>query len=341
MNKLSKRAAFTLVELLVVIAIIGILIGMLLPAVQQVREAARRISCSNNIRQVALATLSFESANGRFPSGILGPALQAPLNDLPGEAPQLMGVFPQILPFMEQDSVAQLIEPSLSPDQFGDDGNGNGSWRNFDPTGTSQFNTRLASQSKIPSLECPSDGTNQSMVVAVSFFNDAINSDFLDDDVFGLGFGVTNYSPVGGVAGDPTGTSLNGQDAINTQWIGFNGILGNRSKTEFGEILDGSTNTFLFGEVAGQPVALPSESAVAHAWIAAINVPMINWNYDRTGLSVRALGGRDLQVYSSYHTGVVNFARGDGSVVSVSETTDLTTMYNLSAMQDGNIVSLN
>ena len=71
-----------------------------------------------------------------------------------------------------------------------------------------------------------------------------------------------------------------------------------------------------------------------------INIPMIDWNYDRTGLSVRALGGRDLHVYNSYHPGVVNFARGDGSVDSISKDTDTTTMYNLSAMSDGQTVSL-
>ena len=72
MRRHKKRTGFTLVELLVVIAIIGILIGMLLPAVQAVREAARRIQCANNIRQIALACHNYESANMDFPSGRLG-----------------------------------------------------------------------------------------------------------------------------------------------------------------------------------------------------------------------------------------------------------------------------
>jgi len=104
MKQKSKRG-FTLVELLVVIAIIGILIGMLLPAVQQVREAARRTECMNNLRQIGLATISFHDAHEAFP-----PARTASSNQvLPlfvKNGPDSW--FVRILPFIEQNNLYAL-----------------------------------------------------------------------------------------------------------------------------------------------------------------------------------------------------------------------------------------
>jgi prepilin-type N-terminal cleavage/methylation domain-containing protein/prepilin-type processing-associated H-X9-DG protein len=106
----NDRRAFTLVELLVVIAIIGTLIGLLLPAVQSAREAARRFQCANNLKQMGLACMMYADASGSYPSG----ALQSQ------KLEEIQKLFwsGQILPFLEQGNLASTLDPDQPWDQF-------------------------------------------------------------------------------------------------------------------------------------------------------------------------------------------------------------------------------
>jgi prepilin-type N-terminal cleavage/methylation domain-containing protein/prepilin-type processing-associated H-X9-DG protein len=293
-----SRAAFTLIELLVVIAIIAVLIGLLLPAVQKVREAAARSSCANNLKQIGLAAHHYQSVHGRLPPGNLGPYPLRPFQQ--GDpayvswyksAPHV-GVLAHLLPHLEYDNVYRQL---------------NVNWDVENPGGTGWWNDAsnwTMALSRLKVFQCPSDnlygGQSIGAVVRIYYPPDAplnVTIGYYAPPV-GDQLGLTNYLGVGGAYVDTP-------DPYWGQWVG---IFTNRSRTSLANIPDGASNTLMFGESICQNVDGVRQYNVA-------------WMTGPYGLTVGGLmGPRDSigAFFSSRHPGVVQFCFADGSVRGVN-----------------------
>jgi len=174
-----RRKAFTLIELLVVIAIIGVLIGLLLPAVQKVREAANRMSCSNNLKQLGLALHNYHSTNNILPAGYVGPPDSTAavdgsggLGGQPGNG-SAFGLLVQLLPYIEQDNIYKQISGNYvdmaGAGRMDDPANLNKNmnywFNNPYPSGLSDpgasANLYRAAKAKIKTFLCPSGPTQE------------------------------------------------------------------------------------------------------------------------------------------------------------------------------------
>ncbi len=307
--------AFTLVELLVVITIIGILIALLLPAVQAAREAARRIQCTNHLKQIGLAALNFENQNGRFPPGYLGPIPQGPI---PPFDAQFIGCLTFILPFMELGNISEPMDADMA-----------------DHDGVSLFDLARVSdkwwgreaawkmgQTKIGSFVCPSDTPYERplpLALIHYYIHPALNAPTIHgihlSDGEGDSLGRTNYL---GVAGQHGYTGEPSYDLLR-------GVFHNRSQTGFRDITDGSSNTLLFGEAIGNEM----DNINGYLWVGtgALNT------YDGLTSSPPVWGQ-----FASRHPGIVHFCLADGSVRQLSTEIDRDTFNYLGAIADGQVV---
>ncbi|MBN2290947.1 MAG: DUF1559 domain-containing protein [Pirellulales bacterium] len=291
-----NKSGFTLVELLVVIAIIGILIALLLPAVQAAREAARRIQCSSNFKQVGLAIHNYADAQSSFPTGSNYTRYNACgyVGDHFGFA---WGTY--ILPYLEHGSIFDTIDPL---GQFYVQGN------------------REAGMYVIPEYVCPSDPNGGAWVEQASAFGQG-GSDVKD-------FRATNMA---GVA-DSVDWSCDGSMPAGNR----NGMLYNYSSVKFADVSDGTSQTMLVGEITGARGSHPTQGPAyfQHIWVHfdiqdtadGINGPgtIPGGRNDSTDPIDGDGGNRHVELtneigFSSYHPGGCHFLRADGSVYFFSE----------------------
>ena len=305
------RSAFTLVELLVVVAIIGILIGLLLPAVQSVREAARRASCMNNMRQIGIAVLNFESANMKLPPGRVGCddiGEQMSVSQCP---PGLTSVekngasgFVSILPQLEQNNLSNQLDIQ----------NG-GLWnRDVDDLKWWQeySGKRDGIQEFLPVYWCPSEsGETESEV----------------------------YQPVIAAASSYafSSGSMGPDHPVHATKYKNDGAFIYRTQIGLSSIRDGLSNTFFAGEVVR-----PDTHESSNVWSYAI----ANGDCLRTTTNpLNTLPGDGIVVelrngaFGSNHPGGANFVYGDGHVSFLDESIDIQTYRLLSIIADGRDVS--
>jgi prepilin-type N-terminal cleavage/methylation domain-containing protein/prepilin-type processing-associated H-X9-DG protein len=295
----EPRVGFTLIELLVVIAIIAVLLGLLLPAVQRVREAANRISCANNLKQLGLACHNYDTTYGRLPPGYLGPIPNEQEYGAAVDQIQHVGLLVYLLPYVEQENLYRQLQINFDPGTLGP------AWY------TNPTNWQLA-QTRIKLFECPSDNiaTDSSVFGTVEAFHcynysapivpntdDNTNTDGVSLDPSNPTIlGRSNYAGCAGLAGKGT----------SQYWSKYEGIFTNRSQSALARIPDGTSNTLLLGEFDGgrqngQRMYLPT-------WMRCGVVP--TWEgLPRDGQDPVSPPGFD-----SKHPGVVQFCFADGSV---------------------------
>lgn len=332
------RRGFTLVELLVVIAIIGVLVALLLPAVQQAREAARRMSCGNKLKQLALACHNYHDTYQRFP-------LNYSHSGLMNSEEKGTSWMTNVLPFIEMGSMYDQIDFNFG---LSNDPRNVGQW---DTAPTIGSNPWIATQA-VDAFQCPSDGTSDdgkrggranisaNLVAGINNYKGVTGSNW-NWGTWIVTSGVHAATPWG-----VNGTNgLDGLDAGNG--IFFRGHNTSRPcRTKMAAITDGTSNTYMIGE------AIPA--FCTHTWwwwyngsTATCAIPPNARAQDgncQTGNRIADLicaAGDWTNNYSfmSMHPGGLQFAYADGSVSFVSDNIDLNLYRSYGTMSGGEVTS--
>jgi prepilin-type N-terminal cleavage/methylation domain-containing protein len=294
----SRRArGFTLIELLVVIAIIAILIALLLPAVQQAREAARRSTCKNNLKQIGIALHNYHEQSGSFPPGYV--SNRAPTSNSnwcqqhrtgAPDGGQFAPWHVLILPQIDQAPLHDRFDFETV----------------FQTTGNQPTAAVLAVTERLEVYNCPSETKTNPL-----------------------------WPSYLGVQGGGTGTSVEcqntGCDPGNIRAFWSNGALYSASNTKFADLLDGVSNVFLVGETryASAPWSSSTkQDSCAFTRCLVGTWEQINLHDSQTRGQVATRG------FSSFHVGGCHALLGDGSVHFISENIDLRTYQTLGIRND-------
>lgn len=331
----QKRKAFTLVELLVVIAIIGVLVALLLPAVQAAREAARRMSCSNNLKQFGLALQNFHDTFGAFPPGMTD------------DDTQNFGWGTYILPYMEQGNIYTQISTNVA---LGTPGliTKPGTHPNTDGNSRLHISDSVHGtliQTILPGYLCPSNALGK------KDNNNYGASHYVGNAGTTTQFGTVTWGCASGNIRGNTETGMLVFDNNNDETFSVG----------MGDCRDGTSNTFIVGEIGASQNVYPGKNTSGNfpLWAGGNNdfgceskgmashvrLADATFYINRPATTLNAAaGGSDWHesdmCFGSFHTGGAQFVFVDGSVHFIQSTINTDTLFRLANRQDGLPVSL-